>query len=69
MRDAHLEGGTPAHHGSPRWGTGRADLKIGEARPVFVEFIEMRCLDDLVAHAGEVAHPLVVGHDEDDVGF
>lgn len=44
-------------------------MKIGEAHAVGVELIKVRGFKDGVAVAGEVAVALVVGHDEDDVGF
>ncbi len=68
VSDAHLEGSTAAHEGSAGWGAGRADLEVGEAGGVLVELIDVGSSDDFVSHAGKVAHPLVVGDDDDDIG-
>ena len=49
-------------------GAGGADVVVGEAYRVPVEAVEAGRADRAVAVAAEVAVPLVVGEDEDDVG-
>ncbi len=46
---------------------GGADVKIRKPRAVFVELIEVRCLDDRIAVTGEVAVALIIGDDQNDV--
>ena len=59
----------PTHYRRPRRSTRRADVKVCESRRLFVEAIKIRRPQHFVAHAREVAHPLIVSHDENDVGL
>ena len=49
-------------------GAGGADMEVDEPRAFAVEAVDVRRAEDGVAVAGEVAVPLVIGEDEDDVG-
>ena len=43
-------------------------MKVREACALSVEFVEIGCFQYLVAHATQVAHALIIGHDQDDIG-
>ena len=66
---AVLEFVAAGHQGRSGRGTGRADVKIGEADAARVQLVDVRRLQDRIAVAGEIAVALVIGDDENDVGF
>lgn len=68
MSDSDFERGASAHEGGASGGTGRADLEVGEACRVLVELVDVGSSDHFVTHAGKVAHALVIGDDDDDIG-
>lgn len=67
MSDPMLKGRAPVHHGGTCRRTGRADSKIGEAGRMLIEAVNMRGLEDPVAHTGQIAHALIIGHHQNDI--
>src|SRR5579883_327977 len=56
------------HEGTPRWRTHRtARIEMSEFRSAGGEFIDVWCLDLLLAVTAEFEAAEIVGHDEDDV--
>lgn len=55
--------------GGARRRTGWTDVKISEAHRFIAEAVEVGCLQDGIAMAGQVPVALVVAQDEDDVGM
>jgi len=52
---------------APRGRAHRGDVEVGQTHALGVQRVEVRRLQDRVAVTGEVAVPLVVGDDDDDV--
>jgi hypothetical protein len=65
--DAHLELVTPAHERGACGRATRAHMEVGEACALGMQAIEVRRLQIRVPRAGEIAHPLVVGNDKNDI--
>jgi len=48
---------------------GWTHMELPESCGLFVELVQIWRLQDRIAHAGEIAHPLIVGHDQNDARF
>ena len=44
-------------------------MEIGEPHRLLAQFVEVGRLEDGIPVAGEIAHALIVGEDDQDVGF
>lgn len=69
MGDAVLEWVASGHERGAGGRASRADEKAGQAGTLIVEFVEVRGLDPGVSVAADGSVALVIGHDENDVGF
>ena len=69
MGDTHFERVASTHQGRAGWRAGGADVKITETARFGVEGVNVWGFQEGVAHAGEIPHALVIGEDENDVGF
>ena len=56
------------HQGRPGWSTGGADMKLGQPHALVTQPVELRCLENGIAVAADIAIALVVSHHIDDVG-
>ena len=68
VRDAVLEFMSTSQQSAPRRGTGRGDLEIREADALRVQLVEVRGLEHGVTVRADIAVPLVIREDEQDVG-
>ena len=68
MGDAILEFMSTRQQGAPRRGTGRRDLEVREADALRVQLVEVRGLQHGVTVSADIAIPLVICEDEDDIG-
>ena len=59
---------TATHQRCPSRRAGRAHLEIGEADGFIMKLIDMGRLHDFIPHTGEIAHALIIGYHQDNIG-
>ena len=69
MCNSIFEGMAASHESSAGWGAGRADKEAVEADAGVVEFVQIGGLYPVVSVSSNGSMSLIVGYDEDDVGF
>ena len=69
MPDACAIGVMAGHQGCPGGSAGWADVVVCEPEALGVEFIDVRCLDLRIAVTAKISITLVIGNDDDDIGF